>query len=219
MSGWPASSRLRLAAILTALGSSSQHGSLSASSARWLPTPPRDQPSAGLVEPSPEQVEGRQPDEPIPRSALGPQRRGRRRTTKDSSCRQRVEGSAAQPSCRSLTSDDARGRCGVRVSPPPPTGLLLAAVREDGRLVDPSELLDGAAHSVLLDDDDAPVPEKSWPPSQNYSVGSRTTPRGSAATSVKAPGPALPMQRGAVEHHPVQDALDTVPLVPVDHCQ
>jgi hypothetical protein len=39
---------------------------------------------------------------------------------------------------------------GVRVSPPPPTGLLLAAVREEGRLVDPSELLDGAAHSVLL---------------------------------------------------------------------
>jgi hypothetical protein len=82
----------------------------------------------------------------------------------------------------------------------------------------PASCWTGAAHSVLLDDD-APVPEKSWPPSQNYSVGNRTTPRGSAATSVKAPGPALPMQRGAVEHHPVQDALDTVPLVPVDHCQ
>jgi hypothetical protein len=58
MNGSPASCRLRLAAILTALGSSSQHGSLSASSARWSPTPPEDQPAAGLVEPSPEQVEG-----------------------------------------------------------------------------------------------------------------------------------------------------------------
>jgi hypothetical protein len=44
--------------------------------------------------------------------------------------------------------------------PPPPTGLLLAAVREDGRLADPSDLLDGAAHGVLLDDNGAPDPEK-----------------------------------------------------------
>jgi hypothetical protein len=44
--------------------------------------------------------------------------------------------------------------------PPPPTGLLLAAVREEGRLADPSDLLDGAAHGVLLDDDGAPDPEK-----------------------------------------------------------
>jgi hypothetical protein len=44
--------------------------------------------------------------------------------------------------------------------PPPPTGLLLAAVREDGRRADPSDLLDGAAHGVLLDDDGAPDPEK-----------------------------------------------------------
>jgi hypothetical protein len=38
--------------------------------------------------------------------------------------------------------------------------LLLAAVREDGRLADPSDLLDGAAHGVLLDDDGAPDLEK-----------------------------------------------------------
>jgi hypothetical protein len=44
--------------------------------------------------------------------------------------------------------------------PPLPTGLLLAAVREEGRLADPSDLLDGAAHGVLLDDDGAPDPEK-----------------------------------------------------------
>jgi hypothetical protein len=44
--------------------------------------------------------------------------------------------------------------------PPPPTGLLLATVREDGRLADPSDLLDGAAHGVLLDDNGAPDPEK-----------------------------------------------------------
>jgi len=44
--------------------------------------------------------------------------------------------------------------------PPLPTGLLLAAVREEGRLADPSDLLDGAAHGVLLDDDGAPHPEK-----------------------------------------------------------
>ena len=34
------------------------------------------------------------------------------------------------------------------------------AVREDGRLADPSDLLDGAAHGVLLDDDGVPDPEK-----------------------------------------------------------
>ena len=44
--------------------------------------------------------------------------------------------------------------------PPLPTGLLLAAVREEGRLADPSDLLDGAAHGILLDDDGAPDPEK-----------------------------------------------------------
>jgi hypothetical protein len=44
--------------------------------------------------------------------------------------------------------------------PPPPAGLLLAAVRGDGRLAEPSDLLDGAAHGVLLDDDGAPDPEK-----------------------------------------------------------
>jgi hypothetical protein len=44
--------------------------------------------------------------------------------------------------------------------PPLPTGLLLAAVREEGRLADPSDLLDGAAHGGLLDDDGAPDPEK-----------------------------------------------------------
>jgi hypothetical protein len=44
--------------------------------------------------------------------------------------------------------------------PPPPTGLLLTAVREDGRLADPSDLLDGAAHGVLLDADGTPDPEK-----------------------------------------------------------
>jgi hypothetical protein len=55
---------------------------------------------------------------------------------------------------------DGDKRRGVRVSPPPPTGLLLAAVREDGRLADPSDLLVGAAHSVLLDDDGTPDTEK-----------------------------------------------------------
>jgi hypothetical protein len=39
-------------------------------------------------------------------------------------------------------------------------GLLVAAVREDGRLADPSDLLDGADDAALLDDDGAPDPEK-----------------------------------------------------------
>jgi len=45
--------------------------------------------------------------------------------------------------------------------PPLPTGLLLAAVREEGRLADPSDLLDGAVHGILLDDDGAPRPRES----------------------------------------------------------
>jgi hypothetical protein len=39
-------------------------------------------------------------------------------------------------------------------------GLLMAAVREDGRLADPADLLDGADHAALVDDDGAPDPEK-----------------------------------------------------------
>ena len=57
MSGWPARFGLGLAAILTALGSLSRHERLSASSARWSPAPPKDQPPAGPGRPSPTQVE------------------------------------------------------------------------------------------------------------------------------------------------------------------
>jgi hypothetical protein len=50
---------LGLAAILTALGSSSRHGPLSASSVRWSPARPEDQPSArGCSTQAPKQVEG-----------------------------------------------------------------------------------------------------------------------------------------------------------------
>jgi len=38
------------------------------------------------------------------------------------------------------------------------TGTTVA--REDGRLADPSDLLDGATHAALVDDDGAPDPEK-----------------------------------------------------------
>ena len=72
MSGWLARCRLRLAAILTVLGSFSRPGGLSVSSGRWSPTPPKDQPAVGLVEPSSEQSGGWQPVELIPRSGLGP---------------------------------------------------------------------------------------------------------------------------------------------------
>jgi hypothetical protein len=76
--------------------------------------------------------------------------------------------------------------------PPLPTGLLLAAVREEGRLADPSDLLNGAAHGILLDDDGAPTRRKSRPRIPNCSPAGRTTPSGSAATSARAPGPAKP---------------------------
>jgi hypothetical protein len=76
--------------------------------------------------------------------------------------------------------------------PPLPTGLLLAAVREEGRLADPSDLLDGAAHGVLLDDDGAPDPEKVKAANSELLAAGRTTPSGSAATSARAPGPARP---------------------------
>jgi hypothetical protein len=39
-------------------------------------------------------------------------------------------------------------------------GLLVAAVREDGRLADPADLLEGVDHAALVDDDGAPDPEK-----------------------------------------------------------
>jgi hypothetical protein len=100
--------------------------------------------------------------------------------------------------------------------PPPPTGLLLAAVREDGRLADPSDLLDGAAHGVLLDDDGAPDPEKvkaaisellarrpHYAKRIGGDVGQGARPR--------------PGRTRSYGHHPVQDAPDTVLLVPVDH--
>jgi hypothetical protein len=45
-------------------------------------------------------------------------------------------------------------------SPTSTNWAAAGAVREDGRLADPSDLLDGAAHGVLLDDDGAPDPEK-----------------------------------------------------------
>jgi hypothetical protein len=80
---------------------------------------------------------GRQPDGPIPWSALGPQRWGKRWTTMDRDGHQGIEENAAQPSCSFLTSGDARGRRGVRVSPPScrePSGLLPTArwVTDDG---------------------------------------------------------------------------------------
>lgn len=39
-------------------------------------------------------------------------------------------------------------------------GLLRAEVIADGRLADPADLLDGADHTALVDDDGAPDPEK-----------------------------------------------------------
>jgi hypothetical protein len=39
-------------------------------------------------------------------------------------------------------------------------GLLRAEVVADGRLADPADLLDGADHTALLDDNGAPDPEK-----------------------------------------------------------
>jgi hypothetical protein len=104
--------------------------------------------------------------------------------------------------------------------PPPPTGLLLAAVREDGRLADPSDLLDGAAHGVLLDDDGAPDPEK-----VKAAISELLARRPHYAKRIGGdvgqgarPGPADPNEE-LWGDHPVQDALDTVPLVPPDHCE
>jgi hypothetical protein len=100
--------------------------------------------------------------------------------------------------------------------PPPPTGLLLAAVREDGRLADPSDLLDGATHGVLLGDNGAPDPEK-----VKAAISELLARRPHYAKGIGGdvgqgarPGPA---EQGAVGHHPVQNAPDTVLLVPVDH--
>jgi hypothetical protein len=76
--------------------------------------------------------------------------------------------------------------------PPPPTGPLLVAVREGGRLADSSDLLNGAAHGVLLADDGAPDPKKVRPRFPNCLPAGRTTPSGSAATSARAPCPARP---------------------------
>jgi hypothetical protein len=70
-------------------------------------------------------------------------------------------------------------------------GTGTTVVREDGCLADPSDLLDGADHSVLLDDEDAPdrrvkaaVPRIASP-KPHYASGS-------PATSARAPGPARP---------------------------
>jgi hypothetical protein len=84
----------------------------------------------------------------------------------------------------------------------------------------PASCWTGAAHSVLLDDDDAPDPEKVMAavtellgrkPHYAKRIGRRRRPRRQARPHRS--------QQGAVEHHPAQDALDTAPLVPVDHCE
>jgi hypothetical protein len=74
-------------------------------------------------------------------------------------------------------------------SPTSTNWAAAGAVREEGRLADPSDLLDGAAHGVLLDDDGPPTRRKSRPRFPNCSLAGRTTPSGSAATSARAPRP------------------------------
>lgn len=69
-----------------------------------------------------------------------------------------------------------------------------------------------------LDDDGAPDPEK-----VKAAISELLARRPHYAKRIGGdvgqgarPGPA---ERGAVGHHPVQDAPDTVPLVPPDHCE
>jgi hypothetical protein len=85
----------------------------------------------------------------------------------------------------------------------------------DGRLADPSDLLDGADHSVLLYDEGAPDPTvKAAVPKI---ASPQATPRQRISGDVgQGARPGRP-QRGAVGQHPVPDALAAAPLVRVDH--
>ena len=94
------------------------------------------------------------------RSVLGPQPTGEQRTTAETSGHWTFGETAARSNYSLLTSDGGDRCSGVRVSHLHQLGCCWAAVREDGRLADPSDLLDGAAHGVLLDDNGAPDPEK-----------------------------------------------------------
>jgi hypothetical protein len=67
---------------------------------------------------------------------------------------------AGYPTYSPLTSSGGDKRRGVRVSHLHQLGCCWPPVPQDGRLADPSDLLDGAAHGILLDDDSAPDPEK-----------------------------------------------------------
>jgi hypothetical protein len=88
---------------------------------------------------------------------------------------------------------------------PPPTAPLLVAVSEGGRLVDSSDLLDGAAHGALLDDDGAPT--------RRSQAALRQADR-----RRRGPGrPARPTPTRTCGGSSSPDALDTVHLVRVDY--